>query len=66
MKMESTKFLFAELKYDTRCLIVNLLPKPYEESEIKALFSNFLIYFTFTRRTKKITFFFVFRYVNVY
>ena len=32
-------------------------PKPYGKSEKKALFSNFLILFTFARRTKKITFF---------
>ena len=31
-------------------------PKPYEELIKKALFSNFLFFFTFARRTKKITF----------
>ncbi len=35
-----------------------LPPKPSGESEKKALFSNFLLFFTFARETKKITFFF--------
>jgi hypothetical protein len=34
-------------------------PKPYGEIDKKALFPNFLFFFTFACRRKKITFFFV-------
>ena len=50
---------FLGFQVSTRCLIVTPLLKPYGESEKKALFSNFLFFSTFARRTKKITFFFV-------
>ena len=55
VKTVSTQFC----KAVTRCLIVTPSPKPYGESEKRHffVFSNFLFFFTFARRTKKITFF---------
>ena len=44
--------------YAYKCLIVKP-PKLCGQLIKKALFSNFLFFFTFARRTKKITFFFV-------
>ena len=47
------------LLHITRCLMVNLPPQALWVIDKKDTFFQFLIFFTFARRTKKITFFFV-------